>query len=397
MRFGMMMENRHMKKIRKVIKFLSKKLNILQEKVNMLYVAISILVVVAIGALIGSCWMPESYNDVKNIVVGLSTGIITSALVTVYIENINARMDKKRKVRYKQMLLNPLYMSIDRLYKRLILNINEYRVREEYVGYYFLPIKETKEISEFFDSLRNIDFEKIEDEKKDKNFKNLMDIPMIYYNEILSQYKGILFESLVLDNIISQEEYEAMKHFDIVNECARLFELVSRGQMERQDEYRTKIQLMHGMTIFINRMMRIFDQIVKSAKIDNERIKNYLDDIWYHEVYVNSEEYVERCMKEMESRAQYYDEHPELIDVYEEDGEEDQLYKKINTAIWSCDVETIKKCFPEIDKNNKGIQSMLTWKLAKDVMKDKQLRRMYYEKYGEKYKVKKEKRWWERG
>ena len=79
-----------MKKIRKVIKFLSKKLNILQEKVNMLYVAISILVVVAIGALIGSCWMPESYNDVKNIVVGLSTGIITSALVTVYIENINA-------------------------------------------------------------------------------------------------------------------------------------------------------------------------------------------------------------------------------------------------------------------------------------------------------------------
>ena len=111
----------------------------------------------------------------------------------------------------------------------------------------------------------------------------------------------------------------------------------------------------------------------------------------------DSEEYVERCMEEMESRAQYYDEHPELIDAYEEDEEEDQLYKKINTAIWSCDVETIKKCFPEIDKNNKGIQSMLTWKLAKDVMKDKQLRRMYYEKYGEKYKVKKEKRWWERG
>ena len=51
------------------------------------------------------------------------------------------------------------------------------------------------------------------------------------------------------------------------------------------------------MTIFINRMMRIFDQIVKSAKIDNEWIKNYLDDIWYHEVYVNSEEYVERCME----------------------------------------------------------------------------------------------------
>lgn len=93
----------------------------------------------------------------------------------------------------------------------------------------FCRLRKQKKYLNFFDSLRNIDFEKIEDEKKDKNFKNLMDIPMIYYNEILSQYKGIPFESLVLDNIISQEEYEAMKHFDIVNECARLFELVSRG------------------------------------------------------------------------------------------------------------------------------------------------------------------------
>ena len=41
--------------------------------------------------------------------------------------------------------------------------------------------------------------------------------------------------------------------------------------------------------------------------------------------------------------------------------------------------------------------SVMWDEIAKDVMKDKQLRRMYYEKYGEKYKVKKEKRWWERG
>ena len=392
----MMMESRQMKKIIKVIKGISKKVNILQEKINMLYVAIIILLVVAIGGLVVSCWIPKSQDDVKNIIVGLCTGIITSALVTVYIENINARMDKKRKVRYKQMLLNPLYMSIDRLYKHLVLNINEYRVREEYKGYYFLPMKETKEMSDFFNSLRDIDFRKIEDEKIDKNLKKLIDIPMIYYNEILSQYKGIPFENLALDNIISQEEYEAMKHFDIVNECTRLFDMINRGPLEKQDEYCMKIQLMHGMMIFINRMMRIFAQISKNAQINNEWIKNYLDDIWYREVYVNSKEYAERYMEEMENRAQYYDEHPELIEAYEEDEEEDQLYKKINTAIWSHDVETIKKCFPEIDKTNKEIQSMLTWKLAKDVMKDKQLRKMYYEKYGEKYKVKKEKKWWER-
>ena len=107
------MESRQMKKI---IKCISKKVKILREKINMLYVAIIILLVVAIGGLVVSCWMPKSHDDVKNIIVGLCTGIITSALVTVYIENINARMDKKRKVRYKQMLLNPLYIRDVRLW-----------------------------------------------------------------------------------------------------------------------------------------------------------------------------------------------------------------------------------------------------------------------------------------
>ena len=46
----------------------------------------------------------------------------------------------------------------------------------------------------------------------------------------------------------------------------------------------------------------------------------------------------------------------------------------------------------KIDKNNKQIQSELTWSLAKDVMKNKELRRLYYEKYGVKYKVRKERR-----
>ena len=35
--------------------------------------------VVAIGGLVVSCWMPKSQDDVKNIIVGLCTGIITSS------------------------------------------------------------------------------------------------------------------------------------------------------------------------------------------------------------------------------------------------------------------------------------------------------------------------------
>ncbi|MDD4370294.1 MAG: hypothetical protein PHD56_04350 [Anaerostipes sp.] len=130
-----------------------------------------------------------------------------------------------------------------------------------------------------------------------------------------------------------------------------------------------------------------------ASKINNENIwiNNNLDDIYYYEVYMNSEEYAEEMMERMEAETEYYAEHPEELESMEE-TEEDKLHRKINEAIWAGKVDIIKKYFPEIDKNNKQIQSELTWSVAKDVMKDKELRKMYHEKYGMKYKMRKEKR-----
>ena len=55
-----------------------------------------------------------------------------------------------------------------------------------------------------------------------------------------------------------------------------------------------------------------------------------------------------------------------------------RLFEKIDEAIWAGDVETIKKCFPQIDKNDKQIQAELTWIVAKDVMKNRELRELYF-------------------
>ena len=93
----------------------------------------------------------------------------------------------------------------------------------------------------------------------------------------------------------------------------------------------------------------------------------------------------------VEDREKVLKEYPEAFEDMEE-SEEDKLFEKINEAIWAGDVETIKKCFPQIDKNDKQIQSELTWTVAKDVMKNRELRELYFQKYGVKYKVRKEKR-----
>lgn len=188
-----------------------------------------------------------------------------------------------------------------------------------------------------------------------------------------------------------EEEYDNLKHFTLINECKKCIHMLSDNNMLDKDKYYTSVHLNHCMLLFMNRLARMFKFIEVQIEAENKWIKTHLDDIYYNEVYLFSDEYVEQWAERAEAEAEYYAEHPEAFEDMEE-SEEDRLFEKINEAIWAGDVETIKKCFPQIDKNDKQIQAELTWIVAKDVMKNRELRELYFQKYGVKYKVRKEKR-----
>lgn len=251
-------------------------------------------------------------------------------------------------------------------------------------------MNDTKEVSDFFSNMQKIDFRSI-DSKDKKKYDTLACISLTYFTEIVTQYERLPFESLIIENIITQDEYEQLKHFTLVNECKRCINILNSTNLEEQEEYKITIRLIYVMFMFINRLIRIFDFMSTKIERENKWIKSHLDDIYINEIYPFSDEYIQQCEERAEADAEYYAEHPELIEEQEE-SEEDRLHRKINEAIWAGDVETIKECFPKIDKDNKQIQSELTWSIAKDVMKDKELRKLYYQKYGIKYKMRREKR-----
>lgn len=357
-------------------------------KINWQYIAIIVIIIIGVCVLIASYFICN--NDAKNIAVGIGTGIVTSALVTMYLELINSRIEKRKVERYKRMLLNPLAEAVDKLYVHIALNINEYRVREELGNSFLLPMNDTKEVSDFFSNMQKIDFGSI-DSKDKKKYDTLAGISLTYFTEIVTQYERLPFESLIIENIITQDEYEQLKHFTLINECKRCINILNNTNLEEQEEYKITIRLIYVMFMFTNRLIRIFDFMSTKIERENKWIKSHLDDIYINEIYPFSDEYIQQCEERAEADAEYYAEHPELIEEQEE-SEEDRLHRKINDAIWAGDVETIKECFPKIDKDNKQIQSELTWSIAKDVMKDKELRKLYYQKYGIKYKMRREKR-----
>lgn len=357
------------------------------DKLNWHYIIIVLIILLGIGVLFSSYWTGNS--DAKNIAVGLGTGIITSALVTLCIDIMNAELERKKLKKYRRMLLNPLSRAVKMLYVQSIIRVNEYRIRQEKGEFLLLPLKDTKLLSDFFNEMKKINIETVTDEEKKKPVE-FSSISLVYIKEVIAQYEGVPFESLILDGIITQEEYEQLKRFTLINESKKSIGKLEADVLSELDEYYARVHLMHGMMLFINRLMKIFDFIAQKIEIENDWIKEHLYDTYYNEVYIFSDEYIEQCIEKSETEAEYYSEHPELLEEVEE-SEEEKLYMKISTAIWEGDTETIKKCFPQIDKDDNQIHSMLTWSLAKDIMKDKGLRKMYFQKYGIKYKVRKDK------
>jgi len=161
---------------------------------NWLYSAIVIMISIGVGILISSYWIKD--NDLKNISVGLGTGVVTSALVSLYIDSINRKIENKKLNKYKNMILNPLYNAVKSLYIQIALNINEYRVREDISGYVLLPMNKTSTLADFFNEVKEYDLEGLEAEKR-KKIEDMLSISEVQCREVISQLRGLPLDSLL--------------------------------------------------------------------------------------------------------------------------------------------------------------------------------------------------------
>lgn len=105
----------------------------------------TIIILIIIGIII----LAISYTkgSMNNILCGVGTGIINSAIVSFFMESSN-RVNEKRKMKiYYSRMLTPFLVSIEEIYNNLMYHLNEYRIIQEKNEYILLPIENTKELS----------------------------------------------------------------------------------------------------------------------------------------------------------------------------------------------------------------------------------------------------------
>lgn len=347
---------------------------------NITRLTITIIILIIIGVII---LIISSYTNgpMNNILCGVGTGIITSAIVSYLMESINRVNEKRKMESYYSRVLTPFLVSVGNIYNSLMYHLNEYRILQEKKEYILIPIENTKELSKRLKYLESLDLKDKSSEEREK-LEELFNIPMLYYREMYGKYYDLPLDDMLYQELITEEQYSKLKDYGITDECRNCIDKLERDELTDQKGYEIRARLFHGTILQINRMSKILDVVGRKIKSENYKLDNYFDDLYFREVIETSEEFIREMEERAEADAEYYAEHPELL----EETERDILEQKILEGIWDEDKEKIKKNFAEIDPKDKGIQNDLTMCIAKKVMKDRELRRLYYEKYGIKYK-----------
>lgn len=360
------------------------KLKIISNKLNWMYFAILAIALTGLAMLIISFYIRDF--KMQNVSIGLGTGFIASSIVSLFIEIINRQNIKTKIYKYKLILLNPISKITETIYVDTIIRINEYQIDNNNSDNWIVSLNDdVDKLKKFIEELKKIDYLS-ESEAIRKKLDELLNLPKTYYSELVSLYYSIPFDTLLWENLISQDEYNTLKSFRLVDECKERIYITGKEKIDSQVKYIEHIKLFTSIMLLIKKIINTFDFIKTNAEYHNKDIVGHLDDKYYSDVYCNSEEYVIQHQEKYEAEMEYYSEHPDKIPEYTEETEEQKLHRKINEAIWSKNKDKIIELFPQVSKTDIDTKKLFTWQLAEKLMKDKVLRQLYFEKYGIKYK-----------
>lgn len=358
---------------------LRKRLKYLINKINWLYVCIFTIIFFGAAMLIFSSF---TSSVLQNVLIGLGTGFITSSIVTLFIEIINKRFNKTKIAKYKRIILNPIAEITKKLYIDSTIRINEFLIENNSNDWIINYNIDSTKLKDFFTSLKKRNF--IEQDKNTKKaLYEMLSLPTLLYDQLLKLYSDIPLDSLLFDNVISEEENNALKRSYIFLACKDKLSEVKGTKIDNQKTYVLFVDLLYTITSLLIKVINTFNFIQNQVGYENENIINHLEDKYFYEVYSQTEEYVLQEVERAESEMEDYEQ------PYEEETDKKKLYRNINTAIWSRDKKEIIKLFPQIDKDDSEIKKLFIWRISARLMKDKLLRQMYLDKFGVKYKPEK--------
>ena len=336
-----------------------------------------------------SFWLPDEWNNAINVCCGIGSGIFTSIMVTVIVNAENSAREKKRRQKEKEFLFNDIiYSSLD-VYEDVIYRINEYITlsqieMDEIYGLY----SEFKPFNEFANHLKSLKIEELSEEKK-KFLNKLFNFRNYRIDYLISHLRHLPRQQYYLSGLLTEEEYRGLVN-DAANDSYMSYaEHIEEFWDDEVLDLQKCVQFLR-MTIYItSKTIASFDYAVKKAKKIDDDMKKEISQLYFDEIYSQSEEYVMSQMENEKAKWEYYAEHPDELEELEKQfdrTEEDFLLDELSGSICGFSEYDVPELLDKLDKDSSKVKDFFNQAyIRKAIKKKRKINSIIKAKYGKKY------------
>lgn len=353
----------------------------------------SLIFICAVGLIFLSFFVT---NNWVNVCSGVGTGLLTSLVVSVIINAENSAREKRKRNEEKRFVLNDIIeISLD-VYEDVICRINEFITMTNVYDKPIYALYDNFSIyNEFEANLKAFDISTATADEKERlnklfNFENYRIDPLV------AELKRLPKSEYYLRGILTQEECN-----NLISNHANDMYLAHAGLIQRFDEDSIKskedcIQFLR-MTVYIcSKTISCFSYSKNKAKDQESVIKEMLSQLFYDEIYSQSDEYFEEQRQRAEAAEEHYAAHPEEWERMEREWEEslnetaeDRVLKELYYCICGFSAYGIDELLAKLDsESQKAIAFLRTEKIQKSLKKKRKLNKAVVRKFGKDYKNK---------
>lgn len=344
----------------------------------MIIIIYGLIFIVGIGTIVIS-QITTSFSDIY---LGLGTGIITSLVVSIFINIANDRRDKKRIKADKDIIFKELVNNCIFVYLRKIREINTVAAfsfpRMKFVGSLFDDFSTYKE---FEKNLQSINFDEQTDESKQR-FNQLFDFQDFEIKALAINYRAIAAENYLAMSLLEEEEFEKI---GLRENREVYFDEIDRVT----DFYNHKVLDYDKCIEVLNHTMRICSDIIS---LFDWAIKEIKENEFYLEQYINtmdtrSSDEIEK--DELRKAEEFLDQQPEIREKYEKEmnevddrSEEEIILEKVEHYLFnSTFIRPSKLQLNILNPESENVKNFFARQDVKEILKRDQKKREIIVKY----------------
>ncbi len=340
------------------------------------------LFIVAISFCVKENWV--------NIFAGIGTGILTSLIVSIIINEENKAREKRKRDEEKRYLLNNIIkVSLD-VYEELLLEINRFiLISDLKISLIYGLYDDFNEYYEFEEQIKKINLSTCSVELKNA-LERLFYFRNYHYEHLIAELKEIPKNEYFLRGILTSQE------------CSNLISNYENEQyikyaLNINEFWSEKIIDIEKCIIFLRMQIYISSKIIACFEYSKQKIKyiegdiqEIMDQLYFDEIYSQSESYLEDQIALAEEEEQYYINHPkewealqkEIVES-ENETEEDRVLKHLAYCIYGFSQYKGEKLIERLHPDSEAVVKFFKdKKIRKALRKKRKLRKAIIEKFG---------------